>query len=132
MVYCYRKGKVNNLSKQIENGDGKHRKTRKEKKMRKEKMVTRTVVSTKANTLCMDMTDKTNPVPCNHVFTIPGTFDDSKSLLKVIKKSFETENLIPVAIISTENDETLYGMTESDFIKYSVILDPKTRKLIEE
>ena len=100
--------------------------------MRKEKMVTRTVVSTKANTLCMDMHNKENPVPVNHVFTIPGTFDDNKALLKVIKKTFETVDLIPVAILSTENDETLYGMTESDFIKYSVILDPKTRKLIEE
>lgn len=100
--------------------------------MRKEKMVTRTVISTKANTLCMDMANKENPTPCNHIFTVPGTFDDNKALLKIIKKTFETENLIPVAILSTENDETLYGMTESDFIKYSVILNPENRKPFDE
>lgn len=61
----------------------------------------------------------------------PRTYTDNNKLLKVIRATEENETTKVVAIQSTKVVSKLYGMSESDFLKYSVELDPETRKALE-
>ena len=47
--------------------------------------------------------------------------------MKQVKAVLENENVKPVHVISTEEVETLYGMSEQDFITSAKILQPRTK-----
>ena len=85
--------------------------------------VTRTIQTTKATVLCLDIHDEK---PFNKEVILPRTYKDEKHLLKEVKKLIETDELKAVHIISTEVNETLYGMTEQKFIENAEILTPRT------
>lgn len=86
--------------------------------------VTRTIITTKANVMCLNV----NTGECeNHVFVAPRTYKDNEKLLKVLKASNETDELKLVHIVDVETEETLYGMSEEDFIKSASILPPRTK-----
>lgn len=85
-------------------------------------MVTRTVSSTKATVLVVDITtgttfDKEVEVTC--------TYKDNDKLLKAIKSSFETATEKVVAIKSSKEVETLYGISEQMFIEIAEKLPPR-------
>ena len=80
----------------------------------REPMVTRTIVTTKVVALGMDI--ETCELG-NKVFILPRTYKDDKAIMKELDKRTEEENFKCVKICSTEIIETLYGMTESDFIR---------------
>lgn len=61
----------------------------------------------------------------------PRTYTDNEKLLKVIRSTEETDTIKVVAIQSSRVVTKLYGMSENDFLKYSVELDPETRKALE-
>ena len=61
----------------------------------------------------------------------PRTYTDNDKLLKAIRETEETETHKIVCIQSSKVITKLYGMSESDFLKYSVELDPETRKALE-
>ena len=84
--------------------------------------VTRTIQTTHCNVLCMDIE---NREPCNKDVVLPRTYKDEKSLLKAVKKVVETDTLKPVQVVSSMVQETLYGMSEQDFIKHATILPPR-------
>ena len=65
-------------------------------------------------------------------FTLPRTYKDEATLLKVVKKVYEDDVTKIVYIKDVETVETLYGMLETDFIQSAKILDPETRKIVEE
>ncbi len=88
-------------------------------------MVTRTIVTTKCVALCIDIE---TAEPFNKDYVLPGTYSDEKKLLKAVQKMEETENVKVVHIVDTEEVETLYGMPESDFIKYATVLPPRGTK----
>lgn len=90
-------------------------------------MVTRTIMTTKATVLCMDLSAV---APIEKVLTLPRTYKDEKALMKAVEKAITDENIKPVKIKSTDTIETLYGMSEQDFINSAVILDNETRKPI--
>lgn len=92
--------------------------------MRKEQMVTRTFHTTKATVMCLDVEHGES---CTEVITLPRTYKDEKALMKAINIAFVSETIKPVHVVSTDIIETLYGMTESDFIKHAKEL-PKRRK----
>lgn len=92
----------------------------------REPMVTRTIVTTKVVVLGMDI--KTCE-PGNKVFILPRTYKDDKAIMKELDKRTEEENFKCVKICSTEIIETLYGMTESDFIRVAKELPPRTKVL---
>jgi len=52
-------------------------------------------------------------------------------LLKKVEEVVNTDEVKAVHIVDKEEVETLYGMTEQDFITNSTILDPATRKELE-
>lgn len=92
--------------------------------MARKPMVTRTINTTKAEVLCMDLAVSQ---PVEKVVILPRTYKDDKSLMKAITSAITEENIKPVHVKSTEVVETLYGMTEQDFINSAVKLDPETR-----
>lgn len=97
--------------------------------MARKPMVTRTIITTKVTAMCVDIT---NGETSTATFVLPRIYTDEKKLLKVAKETFETETTKVVHIVDKEEIETLYGMTEQEFIANSKVLDPETRKAIEE
>lgn len=93
--------------------------------MARKPMITRTIKTTKANVLCMDIE---NGEPFNKVVILPRTYNDEKKLLKVVKEEVETDTIKAVHIVDKEEIERLYGMTEADFIASAKELDAETRK----
>lgn len=96
--------------------------------MARKPMVTRTITTTKVNVLCMDIQ---KAEPFNKVVTLPRTYKDDKTLMKKVQEVVETDTVIPVHVVDKEEVETLFGMTEQEFIQKAVVLDPETRRLEE-
>lgn len=85
-------------------------------------MVTRTITATKAIVMCLNIEQGE---PYNVSVTVPRTYKDEESLLKKIKPMVETDTVKAVHIVSTEQVETLYGMTEQDFMEHAKVLPPR-------
>lgn len=85
-------------------------------------MVTRTIVTTKVNVMCLDVQ---MGEPCNKVITVPRTYKDDEALMKKVRPLLETETLKAVHIVDKQEIETLYGMTEQDFIEHAKLLPPR-------
>lgn len=96
--------------------------------MARKPMVTRTIVTTKVNVLCLDIK---SAEPFNKSVTLPRKYKDEKKLLKKVEEVVNTDEVKAVHIVDMEEVETLYGMTEQDFITNATVLDPATRKEIE-
>lgn len=96
--------------------------------MARKPMVTRTIVTTKVNVLCLDIK---SAEPFNKVVILPRTYKDDKKLLKKVEEVVNTGEVKAVHVVDKEEIETLYGMTEQDFITNATVLDPATRKEIE-
>lgn len=93
--------------------------------MARKPMVTRTLISTQVTVLCLDIQ---SAEPSNVTFSIARTFKDDDKLMKALKDEHETDDLKLVHIVDKKEVEKLYGMTETDFMKYASELDPETRK----
>ena len=85
-------------------------------------MVTRTIVVTKANVMCLDVQ---SAEPCNKVVIVAHTYKDDEELMKRVRPLLETETLKVVSIVDKEEFVTLYGTTEQEFIKYAKVLPPR-------
>lgn len=85
-------------------------------------MVTRTIVTTKAIIMCLDVEAGE---PFNKEVTLPRTYKDEKALLKKVRPLVETDTVKAVHVVDTEEVETLYGMTEQEFIENAQILPPR-------
>lgn len=92
-------------------------------------MVTRSIKVTKANVLVADLSagkiEETSVV-------ISGTFSSEKKLDAALHDALDNDGYHLVKRVSAEVREVLYGMSESDFIKLAVELDPDTRRPIEQ
>ena len=93
--------------------------------MARERMVTRTVLSTKATLLCLD-TVKAEPF--NTEVILSGTFKDNKAILKAAKKLIENDVISVAKIVDVVIEEQLYGMTEQQFIETAQVLPPRNSK----
>lgn len=87
-------------------------------------MVTRTIITTKVNVLCLNLE---TCEPFNKVVVLPRTYKDDKKLMKALEH-FNTDTEKVVHVVDKEEVETLYGMSEQDFINGAKILDKDTRK----
>lgn len=96
--------------------------------MARKPMVTRTIITTKVIVLCLDVN---SAEPFNETVTLPRTYKDDKKLLKSVEEVVNTDTVKAVHIVDKKEIETLYGMTEQDFINNAKILDPETRKEVE-
>lgn len=82
-------------------------------------MVTRTIQTTTANVLCLNIKEGE---PFNKEVVLPRTYKDEKSMMKVVEKLINTDDVKAVHIVNTEVNETLYGMTEQEFIYFARVL----------
>ena len=96
--------------------------------MARKPMVTRTITTTKVNVLCLDVV---SAEPFNKEVILPRTYKDETKLLKKVEEVVNTDKIKAVHIVDKSEVETLYGMTEQDFIDSATILDPATRKALE-
>ena len=85
-------------------------------------MITRTIQTTKANVLCLNIVEGE---PFNKIITLPRTYKDEKSLMKQVELAINTDTVKAVHVVDTMVEETLYGMPEADFI---AIAKPMPRK----
>ena len=92
-------------------------------------MVTRTITTTKAIVMCVNIAD-------GETFTkeviLPRTYKDNKSLMKQITKLVDNDTVKAVHVVDKTEVETLYGMTEQEFISYAKELPPRTKAELEE
>ena len=97
--------------------------------MARKRMVTRTVVETMANVMCVDVTSA-------HVVTteyrVQGTFTTKEDCLTALKKRYETDVKKLVSVITMDEQETLYGMEEDLFIQLAQVLPPRVTKKEED
>lgn len=82
-------------------------------------MITRTMKTTKATILCLDLVDKQ---PVYKDVVLPRTYKDEKSLMKAVKSIYENEHFKCVNCESMEVSNVLYGMTERKFIENAEVL----------
>lgn len=87
-------------------------------------MVTRTIVSTLASVMAVDLNNgETHIKDC----VVARTYSDDEALLKAVKKEYEVAGEIAIVkVISSERQEALYGMKESDFIAHAELLPPRS------
>ena len=89
-------------------------------------MVTRTITTTKANVLCVNILSGET---FDKEIMLSRTYKTDDVLMKKIKPIIEVEdNVKALHVISKEEIKTLYGMTEDDFIKNAEILPDRTTK----
>ena len=96
-----------------------------EKTMARVPMVTRTIIATKITALCLNIE---TAEPFNKTVTLSGTFKDEKSMMKAAEKLLNTESEKAVHIVFSEEIETLYGMSEQEFIQKAKVLPPRGKK----
>jgi len=89
--------------------------------MAKPRMITRTISTTVADILCLDIE---SGEACNRSFTFPGQFKKDSEILKAAAKKLETNepNVHAVHVVGIAKLETLYGMTEADFLAHAEIM----------
>lgn len=90
--------------------------------MARKPMVTRSIKSTKATVLGMDIE---LCEPMNKTCIVAGTFKDDAKLMKVVRAELETDSFKVVKIVDTQEEETLYGMDINKFIAEAEILPPR-------
>lgn len=97
--------------------------------MARERQITRTINVTTATAVCMDITTMENETK---ELVITGDVPSAEKVLKDLRKLYDTDTFKVVAIKEMTTVEKLYGLSEVDFLKYAVELDPETRKAVEQ
>ena len=103
--------------------------------MRKEKLVTRTIISTKATVLLYNVTSKETH---EETFTLSGIIKKDVTIENKVKKELEASGRFSekvVAVLSSVDIDALYAITESDFITHATRYDSRealARALKEE
>lgn len=92
-------------------------------------MVTRTITTTHATVLCLDLV---SAEPFNKDVVLPRTYKDEKSLMKKVSALIDNETVKAVHIVDKKEVETLYGMTEQEFIETAKVLPPREKTTAEE
>lgn len=92
-------------------------------------MITRTITTTDATLL---MADTVAAEMYNITVTLPRTYKDNEAILKAARPLFETDTGKIVSVVSVSTRETLYGMTEADFIKAATILPARAGQNVAE
>lgn len=93
--------------------------------MRKEKLVTRTIIFTKANVLLYNtITEETH----KETFTLTGVIKKDVTIENKVKKELEASGRFSekvVSVLSSVNVDVLYAITESDFITHATRYDSR-------
>lgn len=96
--------------------------------MRKEKLITRTIVVSNCEFMCVDVETANVQIITTE---LTGKLDN-ETALKIYKANAESDTFKVVACQSIYYTEQLYGMTEKEFIKHAKILPPRKTAETEE
>lgn len=91
--------------------------------------VTRTIPTTKATVLVLNIE---TGISEEKIVSVPREYKKTEKLRKAIEAIVNTETEKLAHIKSTEIVETLYGMSEQEFIQYAQILPPRGAKADED
>lgn len=97
--------------------------------MARKPMITRTLTATECEVLCCDVEAGDTIV---ETVSVPRTYKNDEALMKALRPLVETEQIKPVHIQSKKVTETLYGMTEAEFMEHATILPPRTATEVTE
>lgn len=87
--------------------------------------VTRTIPTTIVHLLCVNTEDRST---FEQDITLPRTYKDEQKMMKAVEKVLDGEPIKAVSILGSDVKETLYGMTETEFIQYAQVLPPREKK----
>lgn len=90
----------------------------------KKPMVTRTILTTEVTVLCLDLI---KAEPFNKTVTLPRTYKDEKAIMKKVSAIIDTDEVKAVHVVDTKVNETLYGMTEEQFISMAEVLPSRSK-----
>lgn len=79
-------------------------------------IVSRTIRTTKATLLCASVSKRET---FEQVVTVPRTYEKEADLLKAVNAVVTDPDTKVCAVLNTVVEETLYGMSEADFIANS-------------
>lgn len=87
--------------------------------MVKEQLVTRTLYTTYATVLYVDLSSGTTT---KHTVEIVGRYDKEADILDKVKEVYNPEGLRPVHVTHKKEEKHLYGMSEECFINNARVL----------
>lgn len=90
----------------------------------KKPMVTRTILTTEVTVLCLDLI---KAEPFNKTVTLPRTYKDEKVMMKKVSAIIDNDEVKAVHVVDTKVNETLYGMTEEQFISMAEVLPSRSK-----
>lgn len=94
--------------------------------MAKESKITRTIQTTEATILCLNIE---TAEPENKTIVLPRTYKNERDIIRAAEKQNTDSNLRLVHVVDVELHSQLYGMPESLFLKYA---EPITKAEAEE
>lgn len=86
--------------------------------------VTRTIPTTIVKLFCVNTEDRTT---FEQSLTLPRTYKDESKMMKAVENVLAGEPIKAVSILGYEVKETLYGMTEQEFIQHAQVLPPREK-----
>lgn len=86
--------------------------------------VTRTMITTKVRLLCVDVAERKT---FETSVTLPRTYKDDDALMKAVRPVVENDSVKLVNVMDTEIVETLYGMSEQEFIEHAQVLPSRAK-----
>lgn len=93
--------------------------------MARKPMITRTITTTSVKVLALNLDTHENETI---TVILPRTYKDDNALEKALKEAKVPGGLKPVLVLSSEVVESLYGMTEEDFIAAAEVLPARVAK----
>lgn len=93
--------------------------------MRKEKLITRTIISTRADVLLYNVESKETH---EETFTFSGIIKKNATIENKVKKELEADGRFyekVVSVLSSDGIDALYAITESDFIAHATRYDSR-------
>ena len=97
--------------------------------MARERMVTRTVLVTKVQVICLNVEKVETKI---ETYELSGVYTSTEQVLKALKKLHETETFKLVAVQELVENEVLYGIPEAEFIKIAKVLPPRGTKASDD
>ena len=92
-------------------------------------MVTRSFETMVCTVMCLNVTTKE---VTNKDITLSRVITDGKKLENTLREICNKSDDKFVTMVGNTTVIKLFGMSEADFLKYSVELDPETRKVLEK
>ena len=97
--------------------------------MPRKRQITRTILTSSVLVLCVNLETQET---FEEEVSLPSVYTTEKALMLAVESAVNSETVKAVHVISSKTLETLYGMSEEDFIANAEILPPRGSKAESE